>query len=103
MAQDTSINESALKQHSVTMVLSTKNSLAESDLMVGVAAPLVATKLSWSSESVNHVLHVEQDYDDVSKPADVVGHRELEEKKTKQNEDSLLLNSLCPVFHVSVN
>lgn len=61
------------------MVLSIKNSLAGFDLMVGDAGKVIkdTTKLSWSSDSVNHVLHTEQDYDNVSKPAGVVGHCEL--------------------------
>lgn len=54
-------------------------SLAESDLMVGAAGKVIkdTIKLSCCSKSVNHVLHKEQDYDNVSKQAGVVGHCEL--------------------------
>lgn len=66
-----------------SMTLSIENTLAGSDLMVGAVGII---EHSWSSESVNHILDTEQDYDDVLKPAGIVGHGEPKENKNKRHK-----------------
>lgn len=100
---DISTNKPALKQHSVTRVLSPENRPAEHDLMVGDADKVIRTPLNLvyafrRPTMLYKIMLPEQDYDNVSKSTgwDMVNSKQ-------QNEDSLLLSALYLVFQASVN